>query len=107
MNWEKIFSEFENIRWPERFVVVYVDGNSEILLRGEGVILEWPGDDPIYGIGGFIADIPKKHPANRQQTGRYVWFNQVVRIEDDKGHILWQSITNRCTGPDERSESGS
>lgn len=107
MNWEDVYSEFEAIQWPERFVVVYVDGNSEVLLRGNGVMLELPGDDPVHGIGGFSADIPKKYPANKKQIGRHVRFNQIDRIEDNDGNVLWQRITNRSTGPDSLSSSGS
>jgi len=89
MNWESVYEEFRTIHWPERFVVIYGDGSSETLLRGAGVSLVWPGDDDARHVGGFSADIPKKHPRNQKQCGRHVFFDEVARIEDCGGGLIW------------------
>ena len=71
--------------WPESFVVVYRDGTSERLLRGPGVSVTLPGDEP-DGFGAFSADIPKKHP----QCGRHVRFVELDRILDNDGNELYR-----------------
>ena len=57
------------LNWPDSFVVVYRDGTSERLLKGSGVCVTPPADEP-DGFGAFSALIPKKHPQNQKQGYR-------------------------------------
>ena len=75
--------------WPDSFIVVYRDGTSERLLRGSGISVSLPGDEP-DGFGAFSADIPKKHPQNQKSTGRHVRFVDLDRILDDDGNVLYR-----------------
>ena len=80
--------QFHNIAWPERFIVRYVDGSSEILLRGEGVSYSPASDDP-RGLGFIDATVPKKHPQNQKPIGRVVYFDELLSIEAADGTLLW------------------
>lgn len=73
--------------WPAEFVVEYADGSRERLLRGSGVCVTPPGDDP-EGIGGFDAELPRKHPRNRPH-GRYVRFSELRAVLAIDGRRLW------------------
>ena len=75
--------------WPDSFVVVYRDGTSERLLKGEGICVTTSADDP-DGLGAFSADVPKKHPRNQSQCGRHVRFVDLDRILDDDGNVLYR-----------------
>lgn len=76
------------IDWPESFHVFYCDGSSELLLRGDGISLTPPLDDP-DGIGGFDALIPKKHPKHQHQGGRYIRYTELHKIVGADGTILF------------------
>ncbi|MEM6468625.1 MAG: hypothetical protein AAF802_03590 [Planctomycetota bacterium] len=76
--------------WPHSFVVIYRDGTSEPLMRGTGVTMIIPEDDP-DGFSGFCADIPKKHPHNQSQCGRCIRLVELERILDDAGNVLYQA----------------
>ena len=77
------------LEWPDSFVVVYRDGTSERLLRGSGITVSLPGDEP-DGFGAFCADIPKKHSQNQKQSGRHVRFVELDRILDEDGNVLYR-----------------
>ena len=64
-----IAAQLLDLDWPDSFVVRYRDGTTERLLRGNGIHVTPPADDP-DGHGGFSADIPKKHPHNQTQCLR-------------------------------------
>jgi len=86
-----ISDDLLDLDWPESFVVVYRDGTSERLLRGTGITVSLPGDEP-DGVGAFCADIPKKHPQNQKQCGRHVRFDQLDHILDDDGNVLYRVV---------------
>ncbi|GAB5405921.1 MAG: hypothetical protein Aurels2KO_41520 [Aureliella sp.] len=77
------------LEWPASFVVVYRDGTSELLLKGAGICVTPPADEP-DGFGAFSALIPKKHPQNQKQCGRHVRFVELDRILDEDGNVLYQ-----------------
>ncbi len=52
------YEQLLHIKFPVEFVVIYTDGTTETLLRGDGICLTPPGDDP-HGIGYFSAEIPR------------------------------------------------
>ncbi|HEY1189123.1 MAG TPA: hypothetical protein VGE74_15825 [Gemmata sp.] len=83
-----IFDELLLIKWPNEFIIEYCDGLKERLLRGEGVAITPPADDP-EGIGGISAELPKKHPRN-QSIGRCVRFDQLRAIYTTDGRQLWR-----------------
>lgn len=76
------------LQWPDTFVVEYRDGRREQLLRGAGVQITPPADDP-NGIGGIHANLPKKHPRNQKQCGRFVNISELLAIYDASGIRLW------------------
>jgi hypothetical protein len=84
-----IYDELLKIRWPDEFVVEYVDGTRELLLRGDGVAISPPGDDPA-GVGDFSADLPKKHPQNQKKCGRAVSFAELRAIYSRDGRELFR-----------------
>ncbi|MEM8735492.1 MAG: hypothetical protein AAGG44_14760 [Planctomycetota bacterium] len=79
------------LEWPDSFRMVYCDGTSERLLRGEGVNVILPGDNP-KGMGAFCADIPKKHSQNQTQCGRQFRFTELDRILDEDGSVLYRVL---------------
>jgi hypothetical protein len=85
-----IYEELCGSRWPSEFDVEYADGTRERLLRGDGVLIMPPAADP-EGCGGLSAEMPKKHPRNRKNRGRYVRFNELRAIHSSDGRLLWQS----------------
>jgi hypothetical protein len=82
------FEQFLRLKWPDEFVVEYLDGKTETLLRGEGVTMLRPEDDP-EGFGGFSAELPKKHPRNQAQGCRHVRFTEVKSLCTASGQIFW------------------
>jgi len=86
-----IYEELCEIRWPSEFDVQYADGTRERLLRGDGVVVIPPADDP-EGCGSLSADLPKKHPRNQMKCGRYVRFNELRAIYSSDGRLLWKSV---------------
>ena len=84
-----IAGQLLSLNWPDAFVVRYRDRTSERLLRNDGVHVTPAADDP-DGHGGFIADLPKKHPRNQKQCGRYVSFADLLAIRDENGDVLWR-----------------
>lgn len=83
-----VFQEFTELDWPEEFVVEYLDGQRERLLRGDGVSVMSPSDDP-DGIGGFDGYLPKKSRHTRSQGLRFVRFSEVRAIFDSKDSQIW------------------
>ena len=83
-----IVDELMAIDWPDEFVVEYADGARERLLRGEGVEILLPADDP-EGCGALSADIPKKHPRNQKMCGRHIRFTELRAIYSVDGRRLW------------------
>jgi len=83
-----IHEELREIHWPEEFVVDYADGARERLLRGDGVEVIPPEDDP-EGCGALWARLPKRHPRNQKQCGRYVRFTELRAIHSLGGRLLW------------------
>jgi hypothetical protein len=83
-----IYEELCGIHWPSEFIVEYADGTRECLLRGDGVHISTPANDP-EGCGGLSADLPKKHPRNQKHCGRYVRFNELRAIYSHDGRLLW------------------
>lgn len=75
------------IDWPDSFYDLYCDGQSELLLRGDGIALTPPSDDP-DGIGGFDATIPKRQLEQQFQGRRYVPYNELDRIVAVDGNVL-------------------
>ena len=84
-----IFEDLRALDWPDSFVVVYRDGTSERLLRGSGITVSLPGDEP-DGFGAFCADIPKKHPQNQKQCRLHVRFVELDRILDEDGNVFYR-----------------
>jgi hypothetical protein len=76
------------IHWPQEFVIEYCDGTCERLLHGDGVMIIPPGDDP-DGIGAICADLPKKHPRNQKQCGRFIRFTEIRAVYAAEGQRLW------------------
>jgi hypothetical protein len=85
--WDAIRKQLTAIDWPDEFVVEYINGKHERLQKGDGVGLHAPADWPDE-IGGFDADLPKKHPRNKQ-IGRFVSYREVRAIRNLSGDILW------------------
>lgn len=83
-----IFDQLMSIQWPDEFVVEYTDGAMEHLLRGEGVTIEWPGDDP-DGIGAISASIPKRHLRHQQSCGRRIGFDELRAVYTTDGQRFW------------------
>jgi len=83
-----IHEELLEIHWPEEFVVEYADGARERLLRGDGVQVIPPEDDP-EGRGALCASLPKRHPRNQKQRGGYVRFTELRAIYSPGGRLLW------------------
>jgi hypothetical protein len=82
-----IYDQLINLSWPETFIVEYVSGEQERLLRGEGVSIGWPDDNPDE-IGDLCADLPLKHPRNRQ-GGRLIRFTELRAIYTLDGKMIW------------------
>jgi hypothetical protein len=87
-----IYEDLCAIPWPSEFVVEYTDGTREHLLRGNGVHITPPADDP-EGIGALCADLPKKHVRN-QQHSRDVHFSELRAITSVDGRMLWSRTGN-------------
>ena len=83
-----IYEELRGIHWPEEFVVEYADGTRERLLRGDGVGVIPPDDDP-EGCGALCASLPKGHARNQKQCGRYVRFTELRAVYSPDGRPLW------------------
>ena len=83
-----VFDELIAIDWPPEFIVEYADGAKENLLRGDGVALQPPSDDP-EGCGILSAILPHKHPQNQKQVGRHVRFTELRAIYTIDGRQLW------------------
>jgi hypothetical protein len=83
-----IYEELRGIPWPNEFVVEYTDGTRERLLRGDGVGVISPADDP-EGYGALCADLPKGHPRNQGRCGRHVRFTDLRAIYSPDGRLLW------------------
>ncbi|WP_439622545.1 hypothetical protein [Gemmata sp.] len=83
-----IYEQLLALDWPPAFVVEYTSGEREQLLRGDGVGITPPADDP-EGIGGVDADLPRKHPRN-QVIGRYVRFSELRAVLTLEGLTLWR-----------------
>ncbi|WP_422931887.1 hypothetical protein [Singulisphaera sp. PoT] len=83
-----IFEELRLIRWPSEFDVEYANGRRERLLRGEGVSIISPDDDP-NGRGALCADLPPKHPRNQKRGGRYIYLDELRAIRSSDGSLLW------------------
>jgi hypothetical protein len=86
-----IYEELCGIQWPNEFVVEYADGTRERLLRGDGVGVIPPADDP-EGYGALCADLPKRHPRNQKQCGRHVRFSELRAIYSPDGRLLWPDV---------------
>jgi hypothetical protein len=82
-----IYEQLCAMPWPTEFVVEYADGTRERLLRGSGVHVFPPADDP-DGIGALCADLPKKRPRN-QQHSRQISFAELRAITTVDGRVLW------------------
>ena len=85
-----IYEELLELEWPSEFIIEYVDGNRERLIRGDGVFITPPADDP-EGHGALSANLPKKHPRH-QQIGRYIRFTELRAIDTPDGRRLWPAI---------------
>jgi hypothetical protein len=83
-----IFEELLALDWPGEFVVEYADGSRERLLRGEGIALAPPSDDPV-GSGFLSADLPAKHPRYQKRVRRVVRFTELRGIFASDGRRLW------------------
>jgi hypothetical protein len=82
---------YEGLRgfdWPTEFVVEYADGTRERLLRGDGVGVMPPADDP-EGCGAVFAESPRKHPRNQQRGGRYIRLTELRAVYAPDGRLLW------------------
>lgn len=84
-----IYDDLWGLSWPESFIVVWRDGASERLLRGEGIDLLHPNDDP-DGLGAMMATVPKRHPQNQKTIGRYIRFDELDRILDEDGTVVYR-----------------
>ncbi|MEK6261107.1 MAG: hypothetical protein AABP62_21115 [Planctomycetota bacterium] len=82
------WEELMQVSWPGEFVIEYVDGSTELLLSGDGVSFT-PAADAPDGIGAIHADLPKKHPANQKQIGRYVRYSELQAIHTPDGRVIW------------------
>lgn len=82
-----VYEQLLALDWPPEFVVEYAGGGRERLLRGGGVGVTPPVDDP-EGVGGLSADLPRKHPRNRP-VGRYVRFSELRAVRALDGRRLW------------------
>jgi hypothetical protein len=85
------YEELCGIPWPEEFVVEYADGAQERLLRGDGVGIIAPADDP-EGYGALCADLPKRHPRSQGLCGRRVRFTELRAINSPDGRLLWPEV---------------
>ena len=84
-----ISDELLAIDWPDEFIVEYADGSRELLLRGkDGVAVIPPADDP-EGCGALSATLPKKHPRNQKQGGRFIRFSELRGVYTRDGRRLW------------------
>jgi hypothetical protein len=84
-----VFEQLLSLDLPPEFVVEYAGGERELLLRGDGVCVTPPADDP-EGVGGLSAYLPRKHPRN-QPTWRYVRLSELRAILTIDGRRLWGS----------------
>lgn len=82
----EVFESLSKVRFPTEFIVEYLDGKREKLLRP--VYLTSPGDDP-DGVGTIGGNLPKKHPRNQKQCGRVVRFSELKAIYSTDGRQLW------------------
>lgn len=82
--------EFYSIKWQDKFIVEYIDGNQELLHVGNGLIYSSPNDDP-NGRGGIAALLPKKHPRNKERY-RQCFFDEIKSLRDESGDLLWSSM---------------
>jgi len=85
-----ISEELLALDWLSSFIVVYRDGTSERLLKGSGISVTSPMDEP-DGFGAFSADIPKRHSQNQKQGSRHIRFVELDRILDDDGNVLYRA----------------
>jgi hypothetical protein len=83
-----VFEELLALTWPAEFIVEYANGAREKLLRGEGVCVTSPADDP-EGYGALSAGLPKNHPNNQKQCGRWVRLSELRAVYSVKGTKLW------------------
>ena len=82
------YEELRGLDWPIEFVVEYADGTRERLLRGDGVGVLPPGDDP-EGFGALLVELPMKHPRNQQRCGRHVRLTELRAVYAPDGRLLW------------------
>ena len=82
-----IYEALRAIPWPGEFIVEYTNGTRERLLRGNGVEITPPDDDP-EGCGTLTAELPKKHPRN-STYGRGIRFTELRAILSIDGQVLW------------------
>jgi hypothetical protein len=87
---EKIYKELLDLDWPNKYVVKYHNGKSEIFVKWEGVFLEDPNDDE-EGIGGMMATLPNQDPSNQTPDAIYIRFNEINTITNESGSILWKN----------------
>jgi len=91
--------DFLAIQWPDTFVVHRIDGNSETLLKGQGVSYEGPEDDP-EGRGGISATMLPAKSGQGHRYLRHYYFNEFARITDTKGGVLWEAQPDTPMQPD-------
>jgi|GEM_PF-1596389 len=87
-----IYESLLAVKWPSEFTVEYTNGRRERLLKGEGVCFDWPGDAE-NGVGGWGASLPKKHPRNQKQIGRWISYLDLRVVYDSDGALLWSRPT--------------
>lgn len=84
----EVFDGLLALDWPNEFIVEYANGAREHLLRGNGVSLLLPDDDP-ERCGSLTADLPTKHRRNQKRTSRCVRFTELRGIYTIQGRRLW------------------
>ncbi|MEZ6040060.1 MAG: hypothetical protein R3C20_06115 [Planctomycetaceae bacterium] len=91
----RLRAEFEQVFWPEEFIVEFTDGQKQVFVSSQGIALDDGIDDEGVGRPTITACWKKKSPS--QQGFRRIAFfvDEVLEIRDSNGQLLWKPPVRR------------
>jgi len=91
----RLEEEFQNIEWPEEFIVEFKDGEEQVFVSAKGVI--WDTGQDLEGKDENRINIScawqKKSPS--QQNYRMIEFflDEVNKFKRTSGEVIWEPST--------------